>query len=285
MSFSLTVRSNVFELDRQPCDDVTFEEARTFDFYQPKYDGIWGCLFRVFDSVQITSRNGLVKGHYKSNNFPHDTIVVGEYMFGTNWAQEPARAGKFFAFDLLCLCGHDMRGESYEIRLRELRNLLANLDIQEVLPVSCHPIIHLKESLDKLKLTRAYEGVVVRNWNQPFSHSLGRIKLDIEGDFVVMGFKEGTGRLTGSLGSISVGAYTPTGDLVPVMDVGGGISDSLRRTIWHDQQRFLHSVVRVVGKGRFPSGALRHPNLLNFRDDKSPRECTLIKQSLSAQTE
>jgi ATP-dependent DNA ligase len=59
------------------------------------------------------------------------------------------------------------------------------------------------------------------------------------------------------------------------MAVGGGFTDEERDHIWHTWPASRGRVLTITGKGRFDSGALRHPNFKGFRDDKRAEECCI----------
>jgi ATP-dependent DNA ligase len=255
---------------------------------QFKYDGIWCCVSDQPDHdwhCDITSRNGNVKGQFVDSRFPAHTSIVGEYMFGTQWAQDRSRAGKVYCYDLLMLRGVDLRNQPYSERYAQLKELLSWLEKDRpghdrLVFANTFSSINIRRILQQLQITRAYEGFVVRNWDQPYSADIGRYKLDIEDDFVVTGFYQGEGKHAGRLGGIIVGQYND-GHLVEIMRVGGGFSDFQRELIWAHMDKYRGAVVRITGKARFASGAFRHPNFACFREDKQASECITTKPSIS----
>jgi len=82
-----------------------------------------------------------------------------------------------------------------------------------------------------------------------------------------MGEEPGKGKHIGRMGALKVGQYKD-GVLTPIMSVGGGFSDAHREMVWTSG-----TVIEVVGKARFESGALRHSNFIRVRDDKRPEDC------------
>src|SRR5690606_16824794 len=117
-----------------------------------------------------------------------------------------SRKGHVFVFDLLRFDGRDMRGRHYSERYTELVPLVASLRryFPKINIVNTFGSYNLVESNKRLLTSRAYEGFVFRRWNQSYFDPLGRKKLDIEDDYVVIGFNPGTNRLTGTLGSLEV---------------------------------------------------------------------------------
>lgn len=288
MSFSLNFLSS--PLDRQVAIDVDEQQAQTYELMQFKYDGIWCSLSTIWDHADqdwgyvIHSRNGLEKENGNTIKLPGQTVIVGEYMYGSQWAQHPERLGKIYCYDLLCLTGKDLRQEAYKERYSKLKALLTVAPNPRLVFADSYSATNVPRVLEQLKKTRTHEGIILRNWDQPYSEPIGRFKLELEDDFVVLGLTEGAGRNTGRLGALIVGQYE--GDTCfELMSVGGGFTDAQRQAIWASPTQYIGRVCRVVGKARFDSGAFRHPNFVTFREDKSPRECRRIKPLLSSTTE
>lgn len=263
--------------NRQNYIDSTVDEiARKCEFFQLKYDGIWGLVVVEQEEVKIYSRTLNIK-----HTFPRDpwlmpnSVFVGEYMFGSQWAQESSRKGKVFLFDCLMLNSVDISKMTYLQRYKLLRQNINGED-KIFSFVQSYPISALKDTWAHLEKTNEYEGVVGRNWNDSYSDSLLRAKLAVEDEYFITGFTEGLGRLKGTLGSIEVSQFV-NGVSSPVMQVGGGFSDGQRALIWSDRSKYLFSVVKIRGKKRFASGALRHPNFVAFCEDKQPNQCILNK--------
>lgn len=257
---------NLSELDRQKCVDVTLARTKTFDIIQLKFDGIWCCLCSTGGVVKVFSRNGLLKEVIHIPGFP-DAVFAGEFMFGSQWAQNPDRLGKIFLYDCLYVGGRDLRNEPYSVRYEHLVAKIPNHS--RLVLVKHNYTTHAEELLEQLTKTRAYEGFVYRNWSDSFYGVCGRIKLDIEEDYVVIRCNPGEGKHLGRMGSLTVGQYK-NNELASIMDVGGGFSDELRSkptSFW------VGKIITVTGKAKFTSGALRHPNFVRIRDDKTQFEC------------
>ncbi len=218
------------------------------------------------------SRTSQVKTVLDLPNFPLKTVVLGEFMFGSQWAQHRDRAGKIFIFDCVCFYGKDVRDEPYRERLLMARQIVEETGFPLVL-VKNYPISMFARVWDALQTARDFEGLVFRNWSHPYDTAVGRIKLDVNDDFVIMDVVEGKGKHAGKMGALVVGKYV-NGELTSVMSVGGGFSDDARDYFWLRRNTCKGWVVEVTGKARFESGALRHPNFVKIRTDKTARECT-----------
>lgn len=277
MSFKCNILGGTL-LDRQTAKDLDATEAKGYELMQFKYDGIWGC----YDGEHTISRNGLVKEILSVPKFPSGTLVAGEFMFGSQWAQNPERIGKLFCFDLLALNGEDLRDKPYQLRYAALKDLLHIISHPRLCVVHSYSTTgNIDRTLAALEKNRSFEGIVVRNWDQPYSADIGRIKLSLTDDFVITNILEGDKKNVGRMGSVEVSQYVGS-DLLHIMDVGGGWSDEQREVMWKRPQDFMRKVIEVSGKARFESGAFRHPNFERFRQDKSPSECRYIKPASAA---
>ena len=94
--------------------------------------------------------------------------------------------------------------------------------------------------LSELRDKNNWEGLMVREGNASYEYkrtnNLLKIKKMQDNEFKIVGFKEGTGRLEGTLGNITIKLIT--GEEV---DVGSGYSDEDRKYIWENQEKILNS--------------------------------------------
>jgi ATP-dependent DNA ligase len=203
--------------------------------------------------------------------------LVGEFMFGSQWSTHPDRAGRLYIFDCLVSEGRDISSLPYKDRYRAA--VSATLQLGQpfnILP--CYSISKLGEFW--LTLREETEGFIIRRWSSPWDATLFKLKFEVEDDFVVMGIIEGQGKHLGKMGALMLGQYN-NGRLEHVMDCGGGFSNA-QRVWWRENYYAALSeqakVVQIKGKGRFNTGALRHPNFVRIRDDKLPSQCLLKKE-------
>lgn len=123
-----------------------------------------------------------------------------------------------------------------------------------------------------------YEGIVFKNENDTYpTCTWHRAKKVFTLDYVCMGFHEGGGKNVGRVGSILCGLYFGT-ELRMVCSVGTGLTDIQRIEMWNNQPAYVGKVLEASGWKVFPSGALRHPAFLRWRDDKKPEWCVLPAQ-------
>lgn len=248
-----------------------------YELVQLKYDGIW-CRLVVKNQV----------GHFYSRNdeckkVEHvalpDCVLIGELMFGTQWSKHPQRAGKFYAFDIENDRNRHYEKEDYGRRYSALVRFLCTYGQEP--SVRAVTVLDIKQAHDvEVKIRNGhigYEGLVFRKNSTLHDGVIGRWKKDVVDDAVIIDIYEGKPgtRLEGSLGGVTVGKFDQAGVLRELYKVGGGFSDPLRREIWSTWPAWKGRVIESVGKARFESGALRHPNFLRVRDDKQPHECLL----------
>ena len=75
----------------------------------------------------------------------------------------------------------------------------------------------------------------------------------------ITGFKEGTGRLKGTLGSIQTNHGS----------VGSGFDDKGRYAIWHNRGALMGAIIQVEYREVTEKGKLRFPAFVRFREDKN----------------
>lgn len=261
---------------------LSLHETAPLDrFFQLKYDGIWGQAIIASGAARIFSKTGMQKEtiHIEPSIF-HDnreTVLLGEYMYGSQWSKQPHLAGKFFAFDIVILDGEDISHLTYAQRFRRLQMRISELG-PRFAPIPTYHWSRLPEMWLHLESLHTHEGIIIRKWSSTYYTKLHKLKVSVEDDFVITGFIEGEGKHAGRLGALELSQFD-SGVLVHVMDVGGGFSDELRTDIWQRKNDFYLAVCLIAAKGRFESGALRHPNFVRIRDDKPASQCLLKKRS------
>lgn len=247
--------------------------------FQLKYDGIWARVEITAGKATIWSKTGQLKhkftvDHWLYNRDP--VVLIGEFMFGSQWAQHPDRAGLIYVFDCLVFDGKDISTLPYEQR-KKIADAMA-VEMGSVLrKTDLYSVARLGEIWMHIEQSMKYEGLIIRNRLSTYFSTLYKLKTEVEDDYIVTGAQEGEGKHKGRLGALLVGQYH-NNKLEQIMSVGGGFTDDERHIMWNaylriSGDRILGLVVRVKGKARFSSGALRHPQFVSFRDDKKPEDC------------
>jgi len=262
------------ELDSVDHAFTLIQEPLTDWCFQLKYDGIWGKVVVENNMARVYSKTDQLKCSFAVPAwlFARKPIVLlAEYMYGSQWSQQDDRAGRLYVFDCLVFDGNDLSTLPYAQRKKQADALVVELGAP-FYKVDTYNITRLGEVWGVLEQTMKYEGLIVRNLTSTYFTKLFKLKTEVEDDYVVMGFKPGEGKHDGRLGSLILAQYS-VDNLTFVMDCGGGFSDELRQQIWDKQDYVVGKVCRVKGKSRFTSGALRHPQFVQFRDDKKPEDC------------
>lgn len=265
----MTTRQKYKDLDK-PQDAVKLG----MDIVQLKYDGRWACIQQDGRGITATSRTGkpLNMAHIESRQSTSFTMIA-EYVFGTQWAIRTGLSGQVFVFDCVHINGANISGWPYRDRISFARDVVAGMGDNRVHVVQNYPIHTTMELWDEKVAKGEFEGLVFRKSTDGYDGRLARCKKEVTDDYVIIDMSEGEGKCAGMVGRVEVGQFID-GELVSMMSVGGGFSDALRIDMWNRKVKYIGTVIEVVGKERFESGALRHPNFVRFRDDKVPRECT-----------
>ncbi|MBM2620570.1 non-homologous end-joining DNA ligase [Actinoplanes sp. LDG1-06] len=200
----------------------------------------------------------------------------------------------YYVFDLLGLDGEDLTPQPYATR----RDLLSGLGL-----VGAHVRVPARfTEADGRTVLRAaelagLEGVVAKRLASPYrtgkrSSDWTKIPLVKTQEVLVIGWKAGSGRRSGTIGSLLLAVYDNADRLVFAGHVGTGFSDSAlrhlqtelaalsRRTppiegVPREYARVAHWVEpALIGEVAFrnwtPDGRLRHPSWRGLRTDRSP---------------
>jgi ATP-dependent DNA ligase len=244
---------------RQNYKDIDILEALSKDFqcFQIKFDGIWARVQIEDGLAEVYSRTNKLK-HSFEVDLPGTHVLLAEYMFGSQRAQQAHLKGRIFVFDCAMRDGEDLRDKPYHVRQTAAMHLIQDLPSE----------VNLVNSFSIMSASSAWkdcqgieEGLIFRRIKDPFDAPIFRCKYEIEKTYFAVDFHEGEGKHSGRLGSISV-ALAPGSD--PIMKVGGGFNDLERQEIWNNVNSYFDQPIVVKGKGEFESGALRHPNFVRW---------------------
>lgn len=256
--------------ERQKYIDTEFGKVDlvTHPICQLKYDGIW-CCAEVDEqrNIRYFSRRGELKKTEHTTKPIEPGCYIGEFMYGSEWSKEKDRSGRLYVFDFIehrstCI-------KEYHYFERWVKN--QHFWKSGMWPEHWHLVQNYPttDSLDIWKLlveSGEYEGLVFRHpfntWNEPVL----RCKHELTEDLYITGYKEGDGRLRGTLGAV-VASYSPVGT-GPELVIGGGFTDKQRHHIWAHRVQMLGRCFTVTAKKKFKSGLLRHPNFKCWHDEK-----------------
>jgi ATP-dependent DNA ligase len=187
---------------------------------------------------------------------------------------EQEKRGKltYHVFDILFVRGDDVRWQPYHIRRTLLESVIsgiANPHIQ-IIPQS-KDYAQLFTSI----IAQGGEGIVLKHIRSSYGMNWIKMKRRHDVSCVVSGFQEGQGKYRNNLGSLRVSVWND-GKLVEVATCSG-MTDAERSQIWRHKERFIGRVVDVFAQSITQDKRLRHPIFHRFRDDYSPRDCTMKK--------
>lgn len=128
----------------------------------------------------------------------------------------------------------------------------------------------ITELLDEM-VAQGSEGIMVNLCDAKYefkrTNALLKCKKFLDADLEIIGFEEGTGRLTGTLGAILV-RYKKGN----VVKVGSGFTDEMRAEIWADTSKYLGRIctVKYFEETTNKDGgiSLRFPTFVSIRTDK-----------------
>ena len=209
----------------------------------------------------------------------------------------------YYAFDLLYLDGYDWRRMPLEERKAKLASILK---VGDSLRYSDHYAAQGKALFD-IARDKKLEGILAKKRNSYYEERRSRewlkIKIRHQVECVVGGFTEPEGTRA-HFGSLVLGLYDNQSRLIHVGQVGSGFDQKLLAEIWKTLQKIetkknpfygeveaLRKVcwvkpelVAEVEYAEWTEGAdtgsgpkLRAPVFCGLRDDKDPKECTLVE--------
>jgi len=223
--------------------------------YEPKLDGYRCLAFRREGKVRLLSRRGLDQ----SAQFPEvvaalqdqvlddlvlDAEIVAHDQTGRpsfnalqNRAQlksereiQAAQAKTpcvLYAFDVLHLCGMNLRGADYESRKRYLAQCVVPSQHLQILSASSVQ----GDRFYAAALDAGFEGAVAKRRDSRYeagvrSPAWRKIKAVQSGEFLVCGYTVGKGQRAKSFGALLLGYHDQTGQLVSAGRVGSGFDDA-----------------------------------------------------------
>lgn len=240
--------------------EIALAKERGYDIVQLKLDG-WWCRTvcnphqtefysetgRLFDTMNPCQLDG--------------TVLIGEFMRGTQWSQHQSRTGKYFVYDIWSAYGKPLTTETYLRRYQ----MLCKLKLPSLFQVvQCFHISDAEAVWQRFVMSEGYEGIVFRRSVSPMDDVIMRCKREYTLDGIVVGFEPGLGKHDGRLGALRVqmasGATT---------NVGTGFTDDERQAIWDNQLNWLGKTIEFTANAVFESGNVRHARFVRRRDDKA----------------
>jgi ATP-dependent DNA ligase len=287
--------------------------------YEPKWDGFRTVAFRDGQDVQLQSRGGKPMNRYfpdvveQLRAMPCGRAVLdGEMIVVVDGVQEfdllsqrihPAASrveklasetpAAYVAFDLLALDDDTLLAEPYS----ERRSRLGALELG---PVQLTPVTADRQAAEQW-LTGASEGAIAKEAASPYlpgeRRGMVKVKRVRTADCVVVAFR--MGKEEGTVGSLILGLYDPSGELQVVGHTSGFTARQKRELLaflepyrthergsgepsrWKSDEELVWEGLRPelvceVAFDHITGHRIRHgAKLLRWREDKSPGECTI----------
>lgn len=151
--------------------------------------------------------------------------------------------------------------ERYSYLTDQSKRWPLHLKLVRHLPVK--GLSHIQENYERA-LATGYEGLMIKDASGKYEHkrsfSWMKLKAQDPDEIVITGFKEGEGRLKGTLGSVI--GRRKNGVEVSV----SGFTDEERKTIWENHPLWLNEVLEVLCHEETPGGSFRHARF-NRKED------------------
>ena len=321
-AFRLTPLRPIGPMLAQTADDVGSALERIGDAYlEWKLDGARIQAHRLGDEVAVFTRNladitrrvpeivAVVRAldvsavvldgeaiALKPDGRPHPFQVTMS-RFGTKAVAPDARQLSAFFFDCLHVEGEDLVDRHARERLAVLDGLV---DAEHVVPRVENPDGDEARRFVDDALVRGHEGVMVKGLDAPYEagrRGAGWLKVKPAHtlDLVVLAAEWGSGRRTGKLSNLHLGARDPAGGWVMLGKTFKGMTDEMlawqterllgleehrEGSVVHVRPELVVEVAfdAVQSSTRYPGGmALRFARVKGYRPDKSPSEADTVE--------
>ena len=271
-------------IDRPKFREIRWGEHREipeqYDTVQLKMDGIWGCMKIGHGQWGIYSRTGKLKADGVLEDDTLHGVLLGEFMFGSHWGHKMDKNRNFYVFD--CLRWEGMDVDEYPMLARwqyaqeTFHRITYNDKLEQMIFMRLlenYPVEQWKALWDEYILEYGYEGLVFKDSSSHYKdkNAWARMKAVVEIDYICTGFRDadkGT-KYEGMVGSV-LGTLIDKDVYVTV----GGITAIQRKLFSNNPEKYIGLVFTAKGNNWYPSGAIRHPMFMRWRDDKEPEECS-----------
>jgi len=250
-------------------------------YAEPKHDGIWGSCVVGVELMEFFSRNDKRK-IMEMPQLPSGAILIGELGYGSQVAvKRVAEYGHAFMDVHDCICLEDEFVN--ELDMEDRRELL-EMYFNQLSPMH-KEYFRLTPRWDKDFLkhyAEAHEGLVLKRKGGGTQFLFGdadhwiKVKKVLHVDTVVMGYDiSDAPTIEGLASAIHCGVYKD-GVLTHITSMGA-LELDVRKDIVENPEKYVGQVAELECYKIFDSGALRHPSLSRFRDDKPSNQCTWDK--------
>ena len=266
-------------IDRPKFRELSFGEHREipeqYDTVQLKMDGIWGCMKIGHGQWGIYSRTGKLKADGVLEDDTLHGVLLGEFMFGSHWGHKMGKNRNFYIFDCVEMNSVDVTDMTLSSRLTFAGEMFHRLkgELDFIRKLDVYETHEWKRLWEEYIQEYGYEGLVFKDSSSKYNdkNAWARMKAVVEMDYICSGFREadkGT-KYEGMVGSI-LGTLIDKDVYVTV----GGITEEQREMFTKMPEMYVGQVFTAKGNNWYPSGAIRHPQFIRWRNDKEPEECS-----------
>lgn len=287
------------ELESETPGDIVGQltEAQNSGHYvaEPKLDGIWIASFGGRKSTRFWSRNSKEKAYGLSSHLlPAGTILMGELGYGSEHAlQRRAAYGHDFmdVFGILMINYKSVMHMDEVTRRIELERFFAKL------PAETRKLFLLvpqyKDFVKQFDLE--HEGLVlklIKNGGHPYTGQKTKVahwikaKKWFETDMVLIDvlISQAESKVAEPMAEAVICGMYVDGKLKPLTKVGQ-MTDYWSKQFAQNFKKYKGSVMKIAHYCQFASGALRHPSMLDMREDKEARECVFVPKTAKKEQE
>lgn len=221
----------------------------------------------------------VIDGEIVSNGFLNTNSIMNSGSAEAIRKQKEIGNLTYMVFDIMMFRGKDVRTLPLEQRRKLLEAVVKKMGNEFVKPI---PWILTDFSAEFKKVVAAGgEGLIIKDIRMSYGQSWSKMKKSFDVSVIVSGWKEGTNKYKGMIGSLALSVYQD-GKLIEV-GFASGFDDALRVKMsknFHEYEGkvldvFTQEIQKIDKKN--PSGRLRHPTFHRFRDDMNAEDCTAEK--------
>lgn len=259
----------------------------------PKLDGIWIAAFCGRTSNRFWSRNAKEKAYGLSTHaMPAGTLLIGELGYGSEHALQRRAA---YGHDFMDVFGILMVNYKSVMHMDELERREELEKFFSKLPAKTRELFLLTPQYRKgfvSEYARQHEGLVLK-LARGKSYTGQKTKVDhwikakkwFEADMVLMDviISKAESKVSEPMAEAVVCGMYVDGKLKKLTKVGQ-MTDYWSKQFAQNFGAYKGKVMKIAHYLQFASGALRHPSMLDMRDDKLPTECIFVPKA-SAQSE
>jgi ATP-dependent DNA ligase len=247
----------------------------------PKYDGVRG-IFDITNNGLFTRQGKRIWGvrtieescrayveSFKDTNIDIETVEGELWMPGVDFPTISGEVNKFQCDDKNLIL------KVFVVKSNMTSNeMISNLpdpgEYPLLEPVEYQSILNTPVSVSEFASNNTYseEGIVLRHesisYTEGRSHNLLKVKKMYTSEFTITSINKGSGKYSGSLGSINI--TNMINDVMINSRIGTGFTDQERNTIWNNQSEYLGRSVEILYMGLTSGGSLRQPVFIKVLD-------------------